>query len=174
MKSTNNYFPLFIKKVEKRMYPYFNDEENLKLGYKLFKPKFKDNQTKHIISLFENINMNKNEENFLDSLNEIELNSSISLYSSINIIDYENNSNYEYKIVVEQSELKPYFINDNKKNLICNIKELDYTIESFINNIKDQNKSNNKIKKNQNKISGNNNNNNTNINCKNNINFLHH
>ena len=103
MKSTNNYFPLFIKKVGKRMYPYFNDEENLKLGYKLFKPKFKDNQTKHIISLFENINMNKNEENFLDSLNEIELNSSISLYSSINIIDYENNSNYEYKIVVEQS-----------------------------------------------------------------------
>ena len=102
------------------------------------------------------------------------MNSSISLYSSINIIDYENNSNYEYKIVVEQSELKPYFINDNKKNLICNIKELDYTIESFINNIKDQNKSNNKIKKNQNKISGNNNNNNTNINCKNNINFLHH
>ena len=91
--------------------------------------------------------MNKNEENSFDSLNEIELNSSISLYSSINIIDYENNSNYEYKIVVEQSELKPYFINDNKKNLICNIKELDYTIESFINNKKDQNKSNNKIKK---------------------------
>ncbi len=88
MKSTNNYFPLFIKKVEKRMYPYFNDEENLKLGYKLFKPKFKENKTKHIISHFENINMNKNEENFLDSLNEIELNSSISLYSSINFIDY--------------------------------------------------------------------------------------
>ena len=50
--------PIFANEIKKRPYPYYNNEEDLKIRAKLFKSKLKNNDTKEIINIFEIININ--------------------------------------------------------------------------------------------------------------------
>ena len=146
MKSANIY-PIPPNKLKKRRYPYYNNDEFLKIRDKLFKPKLKFNDTKEIINILEKININNNNNNSFESLNEKDSNTSISLYSSINIIEDINKTNNEYNLIVEESELISYLRKENKKTFKYNIQKVTKNFNYI--DCSDEKVKINKIKKNK-------------------------